>query len=502
MSSRAPTVVGPAAGAAVCRLARGFAVLIPRQDRLSAAAGAAGRTGRVRLFVAGAALLWAASLGLWIFLAVRHADPLTPLDLLTYHDAVASLDHGQDAIYSRKFGPWPGPFLYPPFAALLFRAALPLGVDGIRIGMAVLGQVCVLAAAWFAWGMVRGTGGTGGTGGKGRDGARAKLPFEVRLAATLATAAVVLWLEPVDKTFRFGQVSLALLAVLMYDLSRGDGHRGKGIGVGLAAGFKLTPALFVVYFLLTRRYRAAANAVLAFGTTVLVGAAFLPKAAVQFWTGAIADNTEINKNVALYDAVNQSLRATVIRLAGAESALTTLAWVLACAVCAPVLLAAAARAARRGDELLGVLLCAGVTLLVSPISWSHHWVWAVPAAVLIAYHAATRVRFRWLLGTYLALLAVYPVRLGQYGSVAPDRPMLPYGLVWLTPHQGGRDLTWNWWQTLVGNSLLLLHIVLLAGVSLSLLRRPRDAGEGRLVPSSGGAVNRPEGASAHAARPE
>ena len=44
-------------------------------------------------------------------------------------------------------------------------------------------------------------------------------------------------------------------------------------------------------------------------------------------------------------------------------------------------IALAVRAHRHSSQLLGVLVCAGTGLLVSPISWLHHYVWIVPALV-------------------------------------------------------------------------------------------------------------------------
>jgi alpha-1,2-mannosyltransferase len=44
----------------------------------------------------------------------------------------------------------------------------------------------------------------------------------------------------------------------------------------------------------------------------------------------------------------------------------------------------AARWSRRGQELPGILTCALTGLLVCPVSWEHHWVWAAPAIVLAA----------------------------------------------------------------------------------------------------------------------
>ncbi|MCF2531852.1 glycosyltransferase 87 family protein [Yinghuangia soli] len=408
--------------------------------------------------MSGAAAAWAISLGLWILLLVGNTGMLwTSLDLAVYRGAAESLGHGQDALYTESFGPWPGPFLYPPIAAVFFRAMLVFDWETWKVLTSIVNHLCVLAIAWWSWGMV------------------AKNRTAVRLAATFGTAAVAMWLEPVDKTFRYGQVSLALLALILYDMSRPDGSRTKGIGIGLAAGFKLTPGLFIVYLLLTRRFRAAATATATFAATVAVGFAFLPKAAIRFWFDAISGPEQVNNSVSIADAINQSFRAMFIRLVGADNSTASLLWVAACAITTPILLAAAVQASRRREELLGVLLCGGVTVLVSPISWSHHWVWVLPAAILLAHKAVTAVgrRRKQLfagLVAYLALMMCYPVGLGKHGEFDSSMHALPYGLVWMTPHQDGFDLTWTMWQSVVGNSLLLANLVLMLGVSLILLR--------------------------------
>ncbi len=73
----------------------------------------------------------------------------------------------------------------------------------------------------------------------------------------LAATALGLWLEPVFQTFVFGQVNLALTCLVLWDLSRPDGARLKGFAIGIAAGIKLTPAIFAVYLLVTGRVKAA-----------------------------------------------------------------------------------------------------------------------------------------------------------------------------------------------------------------------------------------------------
>ena len=89
----------------------------------------------------------------------------------------------------------------------------------------------------------------------------------VRPGVMLASAAAI-WLEPVWTTLRYGQIDLLIGALVLYDLSRPDSSRWKGAGIGLAMALKLTPAIFALYLLLSRRYRAAAVSVVEYGLPV------------------------------------------------------------------------------------------------------------------------------------------------------------------------------------------------------------------------------------------
>jgi alpha-1,2-mannosyltransferase len=55
-------------------------------------------------------------------------------------------------------------------------------------------------------------------------------------------------------------------------------------------------------------------------------------------------------------------------------------------------LSLAAAASRRGDEALGFGLCAVTGLLISPISWIHHWVIVIPALLAAGLTAARAYR--------------------------------------------------------------------------------------------------------------
>ena len=106
------------------------------------------------------------------------------------------------------------------------------------------------------------------------------------LALTVAAAAI--WLDPARATLGYGQVDILLTAAVLYDLSLPDTARRKGMLIGLAAGLKLTPAIFAVYLLVTGRRRAAATAAAAFAGTVVAGFSVFPAGSAWFWSGRFA----------------------------------------------------------------------------------------------------------------------------------------------------------------------------------------------------------------------
>jgi alpha-1,2-mannosyltransferase len=275
---------------------------------------------------------------------------------------------------------------------------------------------------------------------------------------------------------------LLLLALVLADAARPDSARTKGALIGLAAGLKLTPGLFVVYLLLTRRFRAAAVAFGVFVGTMAIGWLALPGASADFWLHSQNLGTRINRHVTIADATDQALRPMFMRLFGDGSA-AVVAWFAVGAVVAIVGLAAAARASARGAELVGVLLTAGVGLAVSPISWTHHWVWVLPVVAVLADRVLRSTRrpvWSLALAGYLALTLAWPVTVTADGHLSAHAGRLPYGLVWLVPHMDGQEFHWNWWQTAVGDSLLIGNLVLLGGAAWYLLApgRSRRGAEG------------------------
>src|ERR1019366_5358398 len=175
--------------------------------------------------------------------------------------------------------------------------------------------------------------------------------YAARLA--LLAAAAALWLGPVWTTLRYGQIDILIAALVLYDVSRPDASRGKGAGIGLASGLKLTPAIFAVYLLLSRRYRAAARSLAVFAGTVVLGFAFAPGDSGEFWSGAFIDPKRGGR---IENPPTQTLRGAYARL---QHSMNVEAWWLATALIVGVIgMLLAVPAGGRGDAAQGFSLCA------------------------------------------------------------------------------------------------------------------------------------------------
>lgn len=275
---------------------------------------------------------------------------------------------------------------------------------------------------------------------------------------SISAAAGALLLEPMWTTLRYGQLNVLIAVLVLYDLSRPDGFRWKGVGIGLATGLKLTPGLFALYLLLTRRYRAAAVSLGTFAGTVVVGWAVLPREAAQFWSGAFLDPARPGR---IENAINQSLRGAYARVLHTPDVQALyLGTALVVGAAGMVL---AARAGRRGDEAAGFSLCAVTGLLVSPVSWSHHWVLAIPVLLLFGLRAYRR-------GSALALAGVGLATAIGYGQMIRWVPINDHGHA---------ELHLDFIQQLLADAYVLIGLGVVAAATWSAMRRARARESGR-----------------------
>jgi alpha-1,2-mannosyltransferase len=264
-------------------------------------------------------------------------------------------------------------FTYPPFAAVLFAAfaGAPAGALKIALTAGSLVALPVLCSqALDAVGVRR----------------RPEIVF--------AVSALALLTRPVAYTLHLGEINLILAALIGADLlRREDGAWWQGAATGLAAGIKLTPLIFVAYLALTGRLRAAGVAMAAFALTVAAGSAWLPARSQTFWLGGVFYDQRRVGNPA--NPSDQSLAGAVARLAGTGDP-PRVWWLVAVLAAGLAGLAVAVWAHRRGYRLAGFLCCAVTGLLVSPFSWTHHWVWAIPLLVWLTVTAwRRRSAARW-----------------------------------------------------------------------------------------------------------
>ncbi|SDD70912.1 glycosyltransferase 87 family protein [Rhodococcus tukisamuensis] len=272
----------------------------------------------------------------------------------------------------------------------------------------------------------------------------------VGVSALLSLACV--FLEPVRTTLFFGQINLVLMLLVLWDTSRGETSRLRGVGVGIAAGIKLTPAYFVLYYLALRQWRAAAVSTITILTTIAVSWAVLPKDSQHYWTATFFDSTRIADEA---HAANQSLRGALTRIIGDPA--PTWLWLLLAAAVVAVSMWVVARLHRRGEALLAVTVAGFTAAVVSPFSWSHHWVWFVPLLVWTVHRALTNTWW------WLGLVALFGVA-GSWAYHFPDR--LVVGL-YLFP------ASWIPWDVLV-NLYVVAYAVVLVGAAVIAVRPPPD----------------------------
>ncbi|WDZ87155.1 glycosyltransferase family 87 protein [Micromonospora cathayae] len=307
-------------------------------------------------------------------------------------------------------------FTYPPFSALLLRpfAALPLGAT-ITI-FTLLTMVGVVATTRWLVGPVL---------------TRHHLPrlFGLVVAVLLAFA-----VESTRETITFGQINMLLVVLILADLlfAVPQGRRWAGVAVGLATALKLFPGIFIVYLLVTRRWRAAIVASATAAVATLLAAAFAPRDSWRFWTHELWATDRVGRTD--YTG-NQSLFGLLSRFTVPEKP-DRLVWLLLVAVVAGYGLWRAGRAARAGDPLTGLTLTGLVGGLVSPITWTHHIYWFIPAVVILVDaglrdRAEHRLRARRLLvlAGATCLIITYGVVSFQDWGVGPARTDDPFDVL-------------------------------------------------------------------------
>lgn len=332
--------------------------------------------------------------------AVLHYLVFWPLDqwqvdVEVYRQAGVSILSGRPVYQAMTEAPQLLPFTYPPFAALLAipLALLPFGAVGWLWTVLQVGATAWIV--WYAgWRLIHRTG--------------------TWVPVTLAVlTAPMLWLQPVSDGIRFGQVNAFLVLVCVMDLRvprPGLLRRvPAGVLVGLATSIKLTPGVFVVHYLVNRRWREAATAV-GIAVAVTVGAwLLLPEASFAFWGGALQDPSRLGPNSG---TSNQSIHGVLLRL-GPTGMPGTVLWVALIAIVGCYGFWLARRAWLAGDSISEVAVLGLLAVLLSPVAWIHHLHWVV--VVIFALLGPDPLRDRRRLGAAGVVTGWFLCRLPPWG---------------------------------------------------------------------------------------
>jgi alpha-1,2-mannosyltransferase len=347
------------------------------------------------------------------------------------------LDRG--SLYDAKLEGSGLPFTYPPFAAI---AMLPLAAVPWGVALVVWTTISVLciAAIW-----------------------RSSLPESAwayflerkRVLILVGLTAASLLLEPVWQTIQFGQINLLLTAMILLDLIRPANAKWRGFWVGVTIGVKLTPLPFLAFLLITKQWRAFRNAVLGLLATMAIGFAVVPNQSWHYWTVVIRDANRVG---GLAYTGNQSLMGFLSRL-GDEASWVQPTWFVLSAIFGLAVLWLARRYWLVDERVTAISVMALAVLYASPVSWSHHWVWIIPLGVSLI-RAVNR----------------------QWGlNPAVVTGVLWYGLfvlrsIWWVPFRDDRELSWNFWQSIPGNSHLILGMLAFLLLAFTSRRLPKPTG--------------------------
>jgi len=350
------------------------------------------------------------------------------VDLGVYRQA------GSVLLAGGNFYDLPGPlqFLYPPFAAVLAVPLALLPSTVVQIGWTAAGALALVAILH-------------------RFGLQGWL-------LSVASAVAVYVVEPIVQTLAFGQLGIFLVALVVLDLVPGPRALPRrllpeGVLTAIASAIKLTPAIFVLYLLIVRKYRAFWVAVIAGVVITLFSAAIVPAASYEFWTRLAHGDTGLGHSIIYY--TNQSVMADIVRIFGLGRA-PTIAGLGLSAVVALAGVWAATLWHRLGDVRLAVNLCGVAGLLASPVSWLHHFVWIVPLAMSLLERRPIGPRR---LPTWFLALGWFFV---GWVVVAPFIDL---------PNGADVEFQWSWSQHLLASITAVVGLALL--VAAIMIARPR-----------------------------
>lgn len=326
------------------------------------------------------------------------------------------------------------PFTYPPAAAIIFA---PLSLIPFALASTLITAATVVSLLVVLYLAVRSLG--------------LKVAGGDRWLLLGALLPLALLIEPVRQTLGFGQVNVLLMVLVALDCLTTTKRWPRGVLIGLAAAVKLTPAAFILFFVVRRDWRGAAYTIAGFVVVTALGFILDPHDSVLYWTKLVFNSGRIG---GIDYAGNQSLLAVITR-AHVPASMTTVVWGLLVIATLVVAAIGMRRAFTAGQVVFALGLNAVAELLCSPISWSHHWVWAAPLFLSLGVLAWRTKAWPAIALTLSGVLLIY------------------LGPQWWFPANDDRELHWAIWQQILGSAYVFYGAILLITATVMRYRPSR-----------------------------
>lgn len=327
----------------------------------------------------------------------------TGWDLSVYREGALTLLREPEALYGPFVGPAnsPGlPFTYPTFAAILFlpMAFFPYWVS-VTLTMAASIILTFFVAKDLATRVV------------------SKWPTLTGVLTPLTLTGLMLLSAPFRDTMWFGQINILILGACYLAFVRYKSMTPFAVAVGICAGIKLTPIALLILPFALQKWRPVFVGIATFLGTQIIGLAFQTQNTLDYWLDVVQDPSRVG-NVGYID--NVSLRGLLERL----NAPSMLWFLMALAIgISFILLLRKLQNQVQPVVMLGI--ASACPLVLSPVSWSHHWVWlpVVSFAWVVVSLGLSR-NMRWVMLGALSLtyviLAIGAKKIVAFSGYYPD----------------------------------------------------------------------------------
>lgn len=313
-------------------------------------------------------------------------------DIKAYKNAAGFVIMG-DYLYGDDFRYVSGsdlPWIMSPFAALIFAPLLVIP-DGLLYPVQIVFNLFMVLSIILI--ILR------------------KEILSMRFIPAVFTILGLLYLSaaysPVQNALLTGQVNILLLVLIIIDTVylKDKNSKFQGFLTGVAAGIKIVPLIFIVYYFLTKQYRSAVKALVGFFATVTVGFTVIFESSVEYWArlGFLRNTSHLEDYIS--NIFNQSINGLILRSENIPYELKQTTWFIVAASVGVVVLGFAAHLYKKGYILESVLIVGFGSLLCSPLSWIHHGVWVVPAMLMFLKYSWVDQKyfFYWVFGSILLI---------------------------------------------------------------------------------------------------